>query len=165
MENIIAGGDPTFASLSSSPPPTRQNDIYRVPCSGLWPWKPSLLLNAHLTLPAARQVCQIAENAGMESLQGQNGWLTCVRGLKIWKSAASWCYTNDLRKRIWTFFCCDCSFLSSGLVFFLFIFLKCINFKDKLCYHHYLVNPPSSIHPHLFFIVKTAADWTLKSFL
>lgn len=85
-------GDSTFASLSSSPPPTRRNDIYRVPCSGLWPWKPLLLLNAHPTIPATLQVCQTAKNVGMERLQGQNGWLTCVYGL-----CSNWKYGNQLQ--------------------------------------------------------------------
>lgn len=70
----------------------RRNDIYRVPCSGLWPWKPLLLLNAHPTIPATLQVCQTAKNVGMERLQGQNGWLTCVYGL-----CSNWKYGNQLQ--------------------------------------------------------------------
>lgn len=114
VEHIIAGVILLLAP-HLHPPPTRQDDIYRVPCSGLWPWKPSLLLNAHPTLPAPQHVSRIAENVGMGSPQGRAEWLTdlcawsaLTQNMEMW--AASWFYTSDLQN-----YECKCS---ASIVFF-----------------------------------------------
>lgn len=120
--NILSLGWSCFSSPSSSPPPTRQNDIYRVPCSGLWPWKPSLLLSAHPTLPAPQHVSQIVENVGMESPHGRAerltdlcAWSALTQNMEMW--AASWVYTSDLWKHVCKLFYFCCVLLCYGLFF------------------------------------------------
>lgn len=117
VEHIITGVILLFTPHLCPLLPTRQNDIYRVPCSGLWPWKPSLLLNAHPTLPAPH-VSQW--ECGMESPQGREerltdlcAWSALTQNMEMW--VERWFYTSDLRKHACKCFCSCCVLLCYGL--------------------------------------------------
>lgn len=150
VEHIIAGVI-LFLVPHLHPPPTRQNDIYRVPCSGLWPWKPSLLLNAQPTLPAPQHVSRIAEHVGMENPQGRAEWLTdlcawsaLTQNMVMWPTRG-FLHRWPTEPQIQICFCCV---LLCHRLFFSILFNIHVFSSQMMMYSFYYYPATKSHNPH-----------------